>query len=143
MTGKKDFNQNLQIRAYPSNPCHPCSIRFDEHYFFNPNNHAQNPTSSISVCHICASVYEIINQQIKLIQRSRFGGHNRKIMEYFRKCKIRYKNISVFSESPWQKIQYVSLPFPSIKKARTHFREKLGVADIPFGIPASNFGFSL
>ena len=30
MTGKKDLNPKPQIRAYPSNPCHLCSLRFDE-----------------------------------------------------------------------------------------------------------------
>ena len=25
-----DYNQKSQIRAYPSNPCHPCSFLFDE-----------------------------------------------------------------------------------------------------------------
>ena len=48
MTGKKDLNQKSQIREYPSNPCHPCSFLIDEYYF--------------------------INQQIQLIQRSRFVG---------------------------------------------------------------------
>ncbi len=40
-----------QIRAYPRNPRHPCSVRFDEYYFFNQKNHTHNPASSISCCH--------------------------------------------------------------------------------------------
>jgi hypothetical protein len=51
MTGKKDLNQKSPIREYPSNPCHPYSFLIDEYYF--------------------------IDQQIQLIQRSRFIGHYR------------------------------------------------------------------
>jgi hypothetical protein len=47
-----------QIRENPSNPCHPCSLRFDEYYFFNPYNHANNITFFISCCHIWAYVHK-------------------------------------------------------------------------------------
>jgi len=36
--------------------CHPCSLRFDEYYFFNPYNHAHNIVFFIPCCHIWASV---------------------------------------------------------------------------------------
>jgi hypothetical protein len=35
MIGKNDLNQKSQIRAYPSNPWHPCSLFLDEYYFIN------------------------------------------------------------------------------------------------------------
>jgi hypothetical protein len=47
MTERKDLNPKPQIRAYPRNPRHPHSIRFDEYYFINPKNHTHNPVSSI------------------------------------------------------------------------------------------------
>jgi len=48
--GKKDLDQKSQIRTYPHNPRHPRTLRFDEYYFINPNNHTQNPANSISCC---------------------------------------------------------------------------------------------
>jgi hypothetical protein len=39
MIRKKSLNQKPQIRAYPSNPCHPCSFRFDDYYFISTNTH--------------------------------------------------------------------------------------------------------
>jgi hypothetical protein len=30
-----NYNQKSQIRAYPRNPRHPCSLRFDEYELFN------------------------------------------------------------------------------------------------------------
>ena len=49
MTGKKDLDQKPQIRAYPSNLCHPCSLRFDEYY----------DVAMITECILCKTCKEL------------------------------------------------------------------------------------
>jgi len=63
------LNPKLQIHAYPRNQRHPRSFRFDEYYFINTNNHANNGAYSISSFQINTSIYEIIVQQIQFIRK--------------------------------------------------------------------------